>query len=239
MAPQRQRCGWQCTGNKLIDSLPAAAAAALLTRASRVNLEAEQVLYRPDGHRFRYVFFPVDSSIAIVQEMDNGMLAEFSSIGRHGMTGARTILGLDRPVRTALCSVAGTAYRLNLPAFLEELAQSRALSDTILRYNAAVMNSIGQYALCNRFHMPDQRCARWLSFVYDCTRRESLSLTHQFLGQLLGMRRPAVSSTLAVLETKGAITIGRRAITLRSRSKLHAAACECYHLIASEFKKVT
>lgn len=238
MAAKKSRGFRHRSGNTIIDSLAAEESAALLAHATRVELDAAQVLYRPGGRRFRYVFFPIDCIIAIVHEMQNGMQAEFSSIGCHGMTGARAILGLDRPSRTAICTIAGSAYRVSLSAFMELVKKSRALRDKILRYNAAVMINIGQYSLCNRFHTPDQRCARWLSFAHEGTHRESLEVTHEFLGQLLGMMRPAVSVALGVLQKRGAIAIGRGKIRIRNPAKLNAAACECYDLMTAEFKKL-
>ena len=236
MAGQKSRAPRQRSGNTIIDSLRPKESAALLAQATRVELEAEQILYRPDGRRFRYVYFPVDCAIAIAYEMEKGMQAEFSLIGRHGMTGARTVLGLDRPSRTAICSVAGSAYRVSLPAFLKLVQKSRPLHEKVLRYNAAVMINVGQYSICNRFHTPDQRCARWLSLAHDGTGRDLVAVTHEFLGGLLGMMRPAVSVALGMLQKRGVIAIGRGKITIRNRSKLHAAACECYGLMSREFK---
>jgi CRP-like cAMP-binding protein len=216
------------TGNALLDSLPAAELAAVLDRSTRVMLTAQEPLYQPARRRLSSVYFPVDSMISLVQVMNDGSELEFNSVGRHGVSGARSLLGSRGPARNAVCSLAGWTYRVPMESFLELAAPASVLLRAMLRYNAAVMNIVAQYSACNQFHEPAERCARWLLLAHDHTRRDSFEITHHFLARLLGLHRPGLSLAVGRLKKRGAIAVERGRITIRDRAQLNAASCECY-----------
>ena len=63
---------------------------------------------------------------------------------------------------------------------------------------------------------------------------EFLPLTQEFLGQMLGTRRASVSVAAGALQTVGMIKYTRGSVTIRNRSKLEAAACDCYDIIRKQ-----
>jgi CRP-like cAMP-binding protein len=226
-----RRASRYVTGNALLDSLPSEELDAIVPRSSLVKLKAEEITYRPGRHRLPYVFFPVDTIISLIQVMDDGSELEFNSVGRHGVSGTRSLLGSYGPTRNAVCSVSGTAYRIPMESFLELATPESMLLRKTLRYNAAVMNIVAQYSACNQFHEPTERCARWLLIAQDHTQRDSFAITHQFLARLLGLHRPGLSLIVSRLKRSGAISVWRGRIAIRDRAKLEAASCECYRKI--------
>jgi CRP-like cAMP-binding protein len=222
----------QATGNALLDSLPAQELAGILPRASLVALKSEETLFRPGGRRLSCVYFPVDAVISLVQVMDDGAELEFNSVGRHGISGSRSVLGSYGPTRNAVCSISGRAYRVPMDEFLELAAPSSMLLQKTLRYNAAVMNIVAQYSACNQFHDPSERCARWLLIAHDHTQRYAFAITHYFLARLLGLHRPGLSLAVSRLKRRGAIDVQRGQIAIRDRERLLAASCECYRKIS-------
>jgi hypothetical protein len=84
---------------------------------------------------------------------------------------------------------------------------------------------------CNRKHPVEMRCARWLLTVAENLKRPELDLTHEFMSQMLGVRRATVTETLASFEQRGFITTKRRQITLLDVDGLAGATCECHDVI--------
>jgi CRP-like cAMP-binding protein len=62
--------------------------------------------------------------------------------------------------------------------------------------------------------------ARWLLMCDDRVTGEKLTITHEFLSVMLGVRRPGVTVALQILEGKGFIRANRGEILLRDREGL-------------------
>jgi Mn-dependent DtxR family transcriptional regulator len=67
---------------------------------------------------------------------------------------------------------------------------------------------------------------------------DTFPLTHEFLGQMLGVTRPSVSIAASMLQRAGLISYVRGRITIIDRPGMEAASCECYDLITREFRRV-
>jgi CRP-like cAMP-binding protein len=61
----------------------------------------------------------------------------------------------------------------------------------LLRYAQLILSTASQTAACNRLHLLEQRCARWLLSARDRADADEFSLTQEFLAMMLGVRRPA------------------------------------------------
>ena len=56
-----------------------------------------------------------------------------------------------------------------------------------------------------------------------------------FLAQMLGVRRATVTETAQELQDRGAIEYHRGQVRITDRTRLEAAACECYEVIRSAY----
>jgi hypothetical protein len=63
-------------------------------------------------------------------------------------------------------------------------------------------------------------------------------MTHDFLAEMLGARRPGVSVAAEALRDAGLITYHRGKVTVLDRPGLEAASCECYRLIRERFDRL-
>jgi Crp-like helix-turn-helix domain len=63
-------------------------------------------------------------------------------------------------------------------------------------------------------------------------------MTHDFLSEMLGVRRPSVSVAAKALQNRGLISYHRGKVTVRDRAGLEAASCECYELIRERFDRL-
>jgi CRP-like cAMP-binding protein len=225
------------TGNGFLDSLPSRERQTILAQSELATFKSAEVIASEKAALVNVVF-PISSMIAILHKTDAGDEAETSSVGREGMLGSRLVLGDQRLRLLTVCSIAGEGYRLPIGKFLEVANKPGRLYDRSLRYTAARLIEAAQCSACHRFHLPVQRCARWLLIAHDRVGRRTLEITHEFLGRLMGMPRTALTLAVGTLKERGAIVLGRGSITIRDRRKLEAASCECYRKIAAEFKRL-
>ncbi|RYD73103.1 MAG: helix-turn-helix domain-containing protein [Verrucomicrobiaceae bacterium] len=118
------------------------------------------------------------------------------------------------------------------------LPQCPVLQKLLLRYALALMNIMAQTAACNRTHEVEQRCARWLLMTHDRVHKPKFELTQEFLGLMLGVRRPTVSIAAGILSRAGLITYTRGRIMIVDREGLEEASWECYRAIKLEFSRL-
>ena len=61
---------------------------------------------------------------------------------------------------------------------------------------ALIMQSAAYFSM----HTVEERCARWLLMTHERVGQDKFQLTHEFLGYMLGTRRPTVTLMLGTLE---------------------------------------
>jgi CRP-like cAMP-binding protein len=154
------------------------------------------------------------------------------------MIGARVVLDPGASVLPSLCVIPGSAYAVPVAAFAKVVEASAKFRQLVYRYTSIFAFDLAQHSVCNRFHGPVQRLARWLLLDFDRSEGPTIQITHESLAQLLGVQRPAVSLAAAQLQKSGAIAYKRGRITLKSRMRLEAQACECYRAIAAEWRRL-
>jgi CRP-like cAMP-binding protein len=91
---------------------------------------------------------------------------------------------------------------------------------------------------CNGLHPVQKRCCRWILMTHDRTEGDELTLTHEFLAMMLGVRRPGVTEVLRSLKERGLIRYSRGLITVLDRKGLEAASCECYRSVKDEYSRL-
>ena len=93
-------------------------------------------------------------------------------------------------------------------------------------------------AACNRLHPMEERCARWLLQTHDRVRSDDVPMTHEFLSQMVEVRRATVTVAAGMLQQAGLIRYSRGVVTVLDRPGLEAASCECYRLIQTRFDRL-
>jgi len=149
-------------------------------------------------------------------------------VGREGMVGVAYAMGIGATPFRALVQGAGTAMRMSAPAFRKELNSSVALQREVHLYAHALMSQVATTAACNRFHVVQERLARWLLMTRDRMRSDHFRLTHEFLANMLGVRRVGVTKAAHALRQRKLIAYSRGNIDIVDGHGLEAAACSCY-----------
>lgn len=202
-----------------------------------IKLELRQVMFdvnKPIEH----VYFVEDGVVSIVGVMADGTSVETATVGFEGMVGLPVFHGTDRTSAQAFCQVPGSALRMEVARFRRELALNDTLGAMLHRYAQALITLIAQSSACNRIHVMEQRCARWLLHTHDRVNADVFSLTQQFLAQMLGVRRATVTVAAGSLQRRGFIEYAMGKVTIKDRQGLESASCECYRIIASEFDRL-
>ena len=223
--------------NRIIESLPRNNRQRFLTACEPVELAFSEILAEP-GERIRYVYFPTESFISLVSQVDDAERLEVGMIGDEGMLGISLVLGVNVSPLHALVQGAGSALRMNAAPFRRELGSSPALQREMDRYLYVVMEQLAQTAGCNRFHMVEARLARWLLMTQDRKHSNAFHVTHEFLAYMLGVRRVGVTKAASSLQDRKLISYRRGDITVLDRSGLEAAACGCYEADMASYARV-
>jgi hypothetical protein len=118
------------------------------------------------------------------------------------------------------------------------MCQSRhALNQLLLRYVQCFFAQLGRTILANLHDPTERRLARWLLMNHDRLHGDEISLTHEQLGVMLGVRRASVTDTLHVLEGQGFIRSVRGRVIIRDRKGLIEFAGESYGAAESEYAR--
>ena len=223
--------------NRLLKALPSSDLRRMLASCDTVELEFGDVLYTV-GKKLSHVYFPTTGFISLIMPVDRASSLEVGLVGNEGMFGIPLALGVDvSPVR-AVVQGAGSALRMDAPAFCRELQRSQALQREIDRYAFVHLSQLAQTAACTRFHVVEARLARWLLMTQDRAHADNFHVTQEFLAFMLGVRRVGVTKAASSLQTRRLIRYSRGDITVLDRRGLKAASCGCYRADREAYARV-
>lgn len=220
--------------NLILRGLPAREFAEIQSRLEIIETEIRHSVYEP-MQPITEVYFPLDAVFSLVAITDDHAVVEVATIGREGMVGLPLFLGAVSSPHPAFCQIAGTAARLSTEDFRKALASDGSLHQSLRRLAQATMVQIAQNIVCNNTHNTERRAARWLLTTRDRVARDEFPLTQEFLGQMLGVRRPTVSEVAGRLQSAGLIRYRRGQLTITDAEGLRRTTCDCYAVVKAEF----
>jgi CRP-like cAMP-binding protein len=213
--------------NRLIDDLPQEARSRLLKLCEPVELEFGMIVCEAD-QRLKHVYFPLTCFISLVAKVADHPPLEIGLIGNEGMLGATLALCVDDARLRGIVQGSGSALRMTATQLKRELRGSPALRRVLKRHLYVLMVQLSQSAVCGRFHEIMARLARWLLLTHDRAHADHFRLTHQYLADMLGVQRSAITIAAGALQRKKLISYKRGKIFIVSRRGLESASCECY-----------
>lgn len=224
-------------GNKLLVALPNSEYERLFPKLQPVSLPFTQRLYE-QNEPIEYLYFINRGVVSMLNIMEDGGAIEVATVGNEGFIGIPLLLGAERSPLEAFVQIPGDALRIKADVFKREITPGSPSYNLLLRYTQALIDQLGQSAACNRLHSIEERCCRWLLLTQDRVGSDEFPLTHEFLAQMLGVRRASVSIVAAVLQKAGLISYHRGKMMIVDRKGLEAGACECYQVIKAEYDRL-
>jgi hypothetical protein len=159
-------------------------------------------------------------------------------IGNEGMLGVTLVLGVATAPLRGVVQGEGDALRLSAVDLHAELRRSPSLTKTLNGYLYVLMAQLTQTAGCTRFHEINARLSRWLLMTHDRAHADHFHLTHQFLADMLGVQRSAVTIAAGGLQDRGLIHYTRGEITILDRPGLEGTSCECYAAVIKDYEQM-
>ena len=201
------------------------------------RLPQGMVLQEPD-RLVEHVFFLESGMISLVAVMQDGSGIETATLGREAILGTLAALGTHHANTRAVVQIDATAWRLAVADFRTAVEQSANLRQMVLLSNELMLAQMQQTAACNALHATHRRLCRWIVQVHDRIDRDEIRLTHDFLAQMLAVRRPTVSLIANELQQAGLIRYQRGKITVIDRKGLERAACECVETLRDKTHRI-
>lgn len=233
--PRRLPC--QFGQNNLLFTLSRDDRALIEPNLKPVTLDRGTVLEEP-GKPVQYACFIRSGVGSTVATNGDGRQVEVGLFGCEGMSGTAAVLQADRSPNQTFMQVAGHGDSIRTEILRELLDQSPTLRRHLLRYAQTMFTQVSQTAVSNGLAKLEQRLARWLLMCHDRMRDDTLSLTHEFMSIMLGVRRAGVTVAIHVLEGKGLIRASRGRIEIVDRDGLESEAKHSYGVSEAEYARL-
>ena len=219
--------------NQLLAALSSDTLRRLMPHLEPVHLEFGKVLCG-SGDVLTHAYFPTDAIASLVYVTRDGASSALAAVGNEGVVGVTLFMGGDSSPLRAIVLNSGFAYRLKGCKFKEELNRFGDLNNLLLRYTQSIITQTAQTAVCNRHHSIEQRLCRWLLQTLDRLQDNQVTLTQEFIAEMLGVRREGVTEAAGKLQRMGVIEYSRGRIKVLNRAQLEFLACECYCVVKKE-----
>jgi CRP-like cAMP-binding protein len=223
--------------NHLLQALPAAELEALRPHLELVELVKEAVLVQA-GAPLTHVCLPHSGVISLVVSLSEGQTVEVAMVGRDSVFGAAAALDGRISLTDAVVMLPGTASILDVAHFRAAADRSGALRTLLVRHEQALFAQAQQSAACNASHSVEARLSRWLLRARDLCDSENLPLTQEFLAQMIGVQRNAVSMVAHAHQQAGIIRYSRGHIEIANLAGLRETSCGCYQAVKAQYDRL-
>lgn len=223
--------------NRLLSALPSEDKALLVPYLTPMDLDKGRLLYDP-GDAIDQVYFPNDGVISLMTLMESGAAIESAAIGREGALGLMAAVAPRQSLSRAIVQAPGSALRIAAAPLHEVWTRSAALRDLVDRHSEALFGHAIQSVACNALHAVEARFCRWLLSCHDRIDSNTVSLTQEFLADMLGVQRTTVTAVAGSLQAKGLIRYRRGVVDILDRAGLEAMTCECYGAVRRSYERL-
>jgi CRP-like cAMP-binding protein len=165
-------------------------------------------------------------------------MIETAMVGNDGVFNATAALDGKESLNKAVVQLAGVASVIDAERLRTIADGSPALRSLLMRHEQVLFAQSQQSAACNASHSVETRMCRWLMRMRDLADSDDLTLTQDFLAQMIGVRRASVSIVASTLQKAGLIRYRRGNIRILDVAGLREGACECYGAVKAHYDKL-
>lgn len=219
--------------NQILQDLPYREAELVLPQLEFVRLGVHHMLH-DTGDTLKSAWFVNSGMISILSVFPDGKSVEVGLVGKEGFVGLPLVAGFRTASTRAIAQIEASAFRIDSEKLAGLLRQCPTMERRLQQFSQIMAMQVTQLAACNRLHEVEERLARWLLMCADRIDSNSVPLTQEFLGQMLGTRRSSVTVAAGALQKAGLITYSRGDVQIIDRTKMEEAACECYGLMVRQ-----
>lgn len=188
--------------NGVLCALTPAVYARLSPSLKRVRLEAGSALYDVGGTS-NYAWFITSGIVSLLTTTEAGEVIEAAAVGREGVVGLSGIMKRNEMAFWGQVQISGDALRIDTKTLQRIFERESTFYKLLFEYTHTLSEQIALTVACNWFHKPQQRLARWLLMAQDRVSSDTIVLTHDSMGQMLGVSRSRVSQAAGALQKKG------------------------------------
>jgi CRP-like cAMP-binding protein len=167
-----------------------------------------------------FLYFVERGIASVVASNVKGRQIEIGLIGREGVTGVPVLLGDSVSNHSTYMQIGGAGHKVPAEIILDAIKQSTRLRDQLARFAHTLMIQTAHTALANGRANLLERLSRWILMAHDRVEGNVLTITHVFLGLMLGVRRAGVTLALHELEGRKLIKSARGQVTVLDRAGL-------------------
>ena len=219
--------------NHLLQVLPVAEFQSLYPLLETVELAKGAVLIEA-GMPPQQVYLPHSGVASMMVSLSEGHTVEVAMVGRDSLIGAAAALDAGPALTDAIVVAPGMASVLKAENLRAATDRSSALRRHLARHEQALLVQAQQSAACNASHSVESRLSRLLLRARDLSDSEALPLTQEFLAQMIGVRRNAVSIVAHAFQQAGLVSYSRGQIEIRDVDGLRRTSCECYAAVRTQ-----
>jgi len=221
---------------EILIGLPRNEADLLIPKLEFMRLRTHHVLHEP-GDTLKSAYFCNSGLISILSVFQDGKSVEVGLVGKEGFIGTPLVAGFRTAPTRAIAQIEATVFRLNSETLVATLRECPSLERRLQQFAQVMAMQTTQIAACNRLHEVNERLARWLLMSSDRIGSNSVPLTPELLGQMLGTRRSSVTVAAGMLQKAGLIAHTRGDVEIVDRRRLEEASCDCYGIMQSQVEK--
>jgi CheY-like chemotaxis protein len=202
--------------NALLARMPRGAIERLRPHMLRVAIIPRRVVVRA-GHPIGQTFFPLAGVYSLLIGAAANP-AEVALVGREGFV--EPSFSTDKVARYHVWGQGvGGAIAISSAEFYAAAREFARMQDLVERYRYVLALQLCEVASSNATDKVRARLARWLVSYSDRV-GDSMPVVHEFLSNMLHVRRAGITEAIHQLEGMGAIKASRGQLVLRDRSKL-------------------
>jgi CRP-like cAMP-binding protein len=223
--------------NRFLDHIPIEARDRIWPHLEVVRAAAGSKLVEP-GAPPRFVWFPINSVVALLRLTLSGGSASIAMVGNEGMVGLSGMFDGQYAYTRAVVQCPGLIGRISSTFLHQEFERYEGMFALMLRYLQVSITQLAQTAVCNRHHRVDAQLCAILLRLLDRVDGRTIPITHEMIGLMLGVRREGVTEAARKLLKAGCIDYSRGKIVVLNRPALESRSCECYSQVRREIDRL-
>jgi CRP-like cAMP-binding protein len=216
----------KCT-NSFINDLDFYDREKLLNICEQVELSEKELLNAPNQNITNF-YFPNGAVIAMMLANKTDKTLELGLIGEEGFLGIEPILGVYKAPYKAIVHTKGLALKTNVAQLLKLISTNDAIKAHLFLYIAVTNHQLAQSAVCNRFHLVEQRLAKLLLMLQSRLHSSQFKITQDLLAAMLGVRRVGVTKSARLFQHLEIVHYSRGNLMILDLKALEKVACNCF-----------